>query len=63
MDIMTYLKAIANNRPFEFEMETVETVLVQDPDVHDPDAEEPIDVSDSDDELFKWFYEDPNSNY
>ena len=44
MDIMTYLKAIANNRPFEFEMETVETVNVQGPQSQDPD------VSDSDDE-------------
>jgi hypothetical protein len=53
MDIMTYLKAIANNRPFEFEMETVETVIVQGPQSHDPDAEEPNsdnDVSDSDEE-------------
>ena len=56
MDIMSYLKAIANNRPFEFEMETVETVIVQgpqDPDAHDPDAEQPndvYDVSDSDEE-------------
>ena len=37
---MTYLKAIANNRPFEFEMETVETVIVQDPDVSDSDDED-----------------------
>ena len=55
---MTYLKAIANNRPFEFEMETVETVIVQephsqDPDAHNPDAQEHSDeneVSDSDEE-------------
>ena len=58
MDIMSYLKAIANNRPFEFEMETVETVIVQgpqsqDPDAHDPDAKQPnddYDVSDSEEE-------------
>ena len=52
---MSYLKAIANNRPFEFDMETMETVIVQEPHSQDPDAQEHTDendVSDSDDELF-----------
>ena len=37
---MTYLKASANNRPLEFEMETGKTVNVEDPDVSDSDDED-----------------------